>query len=60
AQMIASFLYEHRYYRDKITPAFIELIYHTAPMHDIGKVGISESILKKPAKFTVDEFEVMK
>lgn len=60
AQMIASFLYEHYYYRDKITPAFIELIYHTAPMHDIGKVGISESILKKPAKFTVDEFEVMK
>ncbi len=60
AQKIASFLYEHRYYRDKISPEFIELIYYTAPMHDIGKVGIPESILKKPAKFTVDEFEVMK
>jgi len=60
AKAIALWLYEHRYYRQTITPAFIELIYHSAPMHDIGKVGIPESILKKPAKFTAQEFEIMK
>ena len=31
-----------------------------SPMHDIGKVGIEDSILKKPAKLTKEEFEIMK
>ncbi|WP_413702078.1 HD-GYP domain-containing protein [Psychromonas sp. KJ10-10] len=37
-----------------------ELIKLASPMHDIGKVGIPDSILKKPGKLTEDEFEVMK
>jgi len=37
-----------------------ELLKMASPMHDIGKVGIPDSILKKPARLTVDEFEVMK
>ena len=32
----------------------------TAMLHDVGKVGISDTILKKPARFTPDEFDVMK
>jgi len=36
------------------------LIYNASPMHDIGKVAIPDSILKKPAKLTIEEFEVMK
>lgn len=31
-----------------------------APMHDIGKIGVPDQILLKPAKLTVDEFEVIK
>jgi putative two-component system response regulator len=31
-----------------------------SPMHDIGKVAISDEILNKPAKFTQNEFEIMK
>ncbi|RXJ85478.1 response regulator [Arcobacter cloacae] len=31
-----------------------------SPMHDIGKVGIPDSILKKPGKLTIEEFEIMK
>jgi len=31
-----------------------------APMHDIGKIGIADSILLKPGKLTEDEYEVMK
>lgn len=35
-------------------------IKEASPMHDIGKVGIADSILNKPAKLTYEEFEIMK
>lgn len=38
----------------------IDLIVASAPLHDIGKVGIPDSILLKPGKLSADEFEVMK
>jgi CHASE2 domain-containing sensor protein len=38
----------------------IDLLYKSAPLHDIGKVGIPDSILRKPGKLTDDEFEEMK
>lgn len=37
-----------------------ELLAITAPMHDVGKIGISDSILLKPGKLTPEEFEDMK
>jgi len=37
-----------------------ELLKYASPMHDIGKIGIADSILNKPGKFTDEEFEVMK
>jgi len=37
---------------DAITPAYVRDIYRFAPMHDIGKVGIEDSILLKPGKLT--------
>jgi response regulator RpfG family c-di-GMP phosphodiesterase len=36
------------------------LLRDASPMHDIGKIGIPDSILNKPAKLTPDEFELMK
>ena len=38
----------------------INLLYTASPMHDIGKVGIPDSILKKPAKLNDEEWEIMK
>jgi len=35
-------------------------LFTASPMHDIGKVGIADDILKKPGKLTEEEFEVMK
>jgi putative two-component system response regulator len=40
--------------------AYIELLFKSAPLHDIGKVGIPDHILLKPAPLTEPEFEVMK
>lgn len=38
----------------------IELLFKSAPLHDIGKVGIPDAILLKRGKLTKDEFEIMK
>jgi len=42
------------------SPENAEAMFHAAPMHDLGKVGIPDSILHKPAFLTPEEFEVMK
>jgi putative two-component system response regulator len=39
---------------------FVETIFYASPMHDIGKVGIPDSILLKPGKLNPEEWEVMK
>ena len=38
----------------------IEMLYKSAPLHDIGKVGIPDHILLKPGRLTAEEFEIMK
>lgn len=47
-------------YAGMITDSFIETIYKASPLHDIGKVGIPDSILLKPGKLNDEEFTVMK
>jgi putative two-component system response regulator len=38
----------------------IELLRRAAPLHDLGKIGIPDAILRKPGSLTPDEWEVMK
>ncbi len=47
-------------YRKVLSDDDIELLFMSAPLHDIGKVGIPDAILHKPGKLTKEEFEVMK
>jgi putative two-component system response regulator len=46
-------------YRDQIDGAFVENIYAASPLHDIGKVGVQDSILTKPGKLTAEEWRLM-
>lgn len=39
---------------------FVQLVFQTSPLHDIGKVGIPDGILLKPGRYSDDEFELMK
>jgi len=47
-------------YCEQIDDKFIEDLYRSSPLHDIGKVGIPDCILLKPGSLTDKEFEVMK
>jgi putative two-component system response regulator len=43
-----------------LTDTFINMLFKSAPLHDIGKVGIPDRILLKPGRFEPHEFEIMK
>ena len=50
----------HPRFRAFLTDSMIEMIFKSAPLHDIGKVGIPDRILLKPGRFDAAEFEIMK
>lgn len=57
---LAEHLRNHPRFSALLTTANIELLAKSAPLHDIGKVGIPDHILLKPGKLTPKEWEVMK
>ena len=59
-EILANTLRGHVRFAPLLTEDNIELLYKSAVIHDIGKVGIPDHILLKPGKLTPDEFEVMK
>jgi adenylate cyclase len=59
-KILAEYLYKNKAYQAILTPSFIEKLFYAAPLHDIGKVGIPDKVLKKEGKLTTEEFVVMK
>jgi len=59
-RLLATRLADHPRFIETLTPHYIETLTRSAPLHDIGKVGIPDHILLKPGKLTPDEWEIMK
>ena len=60
ARLIAQYLSTTERYHEAIDSEFTRLIFQTSPLHDIGKVGIPDSVLLKPGKLGEDEMAVMR
>ncbi|MEW6292131.1 MAG: two-component system response regulator [Pseudomonadota bacterium] len=57
---LAQRLRDHPRFADFLTERNIELLVKSAPLHDIGKVGVPDQILLKPGPLTPEEWEIMK
>lgn len=58
-ELYEKWAYRHGYSRQEVD-SNRDVLRMAAMLHDVGKVGISDTILKKPARFTPEEYEVMK
>ncbi|MCE1183002.1 MAG: two-component system response regulator [Rhodocyclales bacterium] len=58
-RILAIQLRRHPRFSEVLTPRNIELLTRSAPLHDIGKVGIPDHILLKPGKLTPEEMSIM-
>ena len=58
-KLLAEELRRRGRHKDYLSEAEVELLYDTAPLHDIGKVGIPDNVLQKSGKLTEEEFAIM-
>ncbi len=58
-KIMGEYLLEKKLFPDILTREFVELLYRATPLHDIGKVGIPDYILKKEGKLTKEEYIIM-
>ncbi|HHJ1300086.1 two-component system response regulator [Pseudomonas sp. P1B16] len=59
-KLLAELLREHPRFGHFLDEETIKLLFKSAPLHDIGKIGIPDRILLKPGRYTAEEFEIMK
>jgi len=59
-RLLAEHLASHPRFQHFLDQATINILCKSAPLHDIGKVGVPDRILLNPGKFTLEEFEEMK
>lgn len=58
-EILANALRGHERFKDALAGAKLDMIIKAAPLHDIGKVGIPDTILLKPGRLTPEEYRIM-
>lgn len=58
-RLLAEHLKPHPRFGYYLTDQVVDLLFKSAPLHDIGKVGVPDHILLKPGRFTPEEFAIM-
>ncbi len=58
--LIANELLRQGLFPETVTREYVDCLIRVAPLHDVGKIKISDVILNKPGRFTAQEYEVMK
>ena len=58
--LLAKLLQEHPRFKDTLSDYYIQMLARSAPLHDLGKIGIPDAILQKPGKLNSREWEIMK
>ncbi|MCK8667364.1 two-component system response regulator [Pseudomonas azerbaijanoccidens] len=59
-KVLAGLVQDHPRFSHFLSDEIIQVLFKSAPLHDIGKIGIPDHILLKPGRFTEEEFEIMK
>jgi len=59
-KLLATYLNDHPKFRHQLNDEFITLLFKSAPLHDIGKVGVPDRILLNPGKLEGEDWEEMK
>ncbi len=59
-RIIVNALEKKGYYKEKINSKFKSEVVRSAPLHDVGKINISDKVLNKPGKLNDEEYEIMK
>lgn len=58
--LLARKAFSNGYHKEFFNEKYVDLITRAAPMHDVGKIVVPDSVLKKPGKLTAEEFEQIK
>ena len=59
-RMISKELQKRQLFAGQLTDSYIDDVCKAAPLHDVGKIKISDAVLQKPGKLTPEEYEVIK
>jgi putative two-component system response regulator len=60
SRLLAGHLQHEGPYQGEVDSRFVELIYESSPLHDIGKVAIPDRVFLKPGRLTEREYDIMK
>lgn len=59
-KILAEYLLKNGHFLETLNSRFIDTLFRAAPLHDIGKVGIPDQILRKPGRLNFEEMNIMK